>query len=501
MATPDELSRFIRFQLSQLSTRNAHHEFEHLARHFARIRISERVIPATGPVSAGGDGGRDFETYRTYLSGTPIAGSTFLAMAGARVLVFACSLVKKIEPKIKSDLKTICESPNRVDDVYFFSEQDVPIGKRNKLIEYAREKYGVALTIIDGQALAEGLLSADTFWLAQQFLAVPAEMYPPSLETDEAYQVAHRYWISSGRVPSSFSDFSSVKLGLRRATFHKAYRADLLSWLGVIDQFRRGPVVELRRRATYEVCVAALRGLDDLSSRRDLVTEYFANIEELRSTSDLRDAAVLLSYCSSAVVQGHFDAAPATLHRFTIDLIRNLDARLKEDISVGRRCELLETRGYAEILWFRRGVAPFLNVDGMLGFWKKMLRLVPEAPLFPLEQFADLLTVLAPHFAGEEKFERLTDKVDSLLEKRTSGHVAAEKSRDRAMAYLKHDKVLQAIRQLHIAKVKWFSAETIRGSILSMLALSDCYLKLGFVYAAKHYSVGFQKEGTPGFSE
>jgi hypothetical protein len=70
-----QLAAYIRFQLEQLKAQNKHHEFEHLARHFARLRICESVLPATGPVGAGGDQGRDFESYRSYLASTPIAAA------------------------------------------------------------------------------------------------------------------------------------------------------------------------------------------------------------------------------------------------------------------------------------------------------------------------------------------------------------------------------------------------------------------------------------------
>jgi hypothetical protein len=55
---PSQLGRAIRFALSKLSSQNAHHEFEHLCRHIAKRRIASNVIPATGPVAAGGDQGR-----------------------------------------------------------------------------------------------------------------------------------------------------------------------------------------------------------------------------------------------------------------------------------------------------------------------------------------------------------------------------------------------------------------------------------------------------------
>jgi len=490
MANPDELGRYIRFQLAELRSRNGHQEFEHITRHFSRLRISERIIPATGPVGAGGDAGRDFETYRSYLASTPIASSTFLASNSSITLVFACSLRTNIEGKIKSDAKTICSGGHHIDELFYFCEADVPVGIRNKLKKHCKEKFNVELTIFDGTGLAENLVNPDVFWIAQQYLGIPAEMYPKPVQSDENYETSRDKWIGQNRTPLSFADFTEVKAGLRRTTFDSSRKPDLLSWMDLMNSFREGPVASLRRRAAYEICVAALRGLNDLSSRRALVTEYLSNIAELSEPIELRDATILLNYCSTAVVHGHFDIDPALLHSYTSTLIQNIDTRLAQDLTTGARCILLEIRGIAEGLWFRRGASPELNPAGMIAFWTKMLRLVSSAPLFPLDSFADILTVLTPRFAGNTAFEQLTQRTDGLLEKRTSGYVAADKARDRAVAFLDDHKILFAIRQLHIAKIKWFSHETLRGSVLSILLLSDCYLRLGLIYASKYYSAG-----------
>jgi len=65
LATPTQVATLIRSALADLDGLNAHHEFEHLCRQLAMRRVATNVLPATGPVSAGGDQGRDFETYRS----------------------------------------------------------------------------------------------------------------------------------------------------------------------------------------------------------------------------------------------------------------------------------------------------------------------------------------------------------------------------------------------------------------------------------------------------
>src|SRR6185369_5860320 len=108
MATIDQVATQIRFGLEQLSARNAHHEFEHLCRYLTKARICSNVLPATGPVGQGGDQGRDFETFRTYLSNSTLAETAFVGLVSNKPLVFACTLQKQqIKRKIKFDVKTI----------------------------------------------------------------------------------------------------------------------------------------------------------------------------------------------------------------------------------------------------------------------------------------------------------------------------------------------------------------------------------------------------------
>jgi hypothetical protein len=178
MASMNELKSYIRFQLSQLRVLNKHHVFEDLARQFARLRICENLLPATGPVGSGGDQGRDFETYRSYLASTPIATSTFLGMAGNTKIVFACSLQTSIRSKIKEDVKTICCGSEKVDAIYYFCEADLAVAQRHKLQQWCRDSFDTALEVLDGQAIAEQLTHIEVFWIAEEYLDVSAEMYP-----------------------------------------------------------------------------------------------------------------------------------------------------------------------------------------------------------------------------------------------------------------------------------------------------------------------------------
>jgi hypothetical protein len=118
-----------------------------------------------------------------------------------------------------------------------------------------------------------------------------------------------------------------------------------------------------------------------------------------------------------------------------------------------------------------------------------MLNEVDQAPLFPLEAFADLLAKTTNVLGRHPRFREVTERVDDLIAKRSGNAVAAEKSFDRAAAYLDQDDLINAIRQLHRAKIKWFSGETLEQTLEAILLLSRCYLQLRLAHAAKYYAL------------
>jgi hypothetical protein len=180
MATINQIRSQIRFGLGQLSARNGHHEFEHLCRDFARKRICANILPATGPVQAGGDQGRDFETFRTYLAGNPMAQPTFVGLTTEKLLVFCCSLQKSIKSKIKDDIETVANSETKLDGVHYFCSEDLPIATRHELQDWAESEWKLHLDILDGQALSEQLAEPDLFPIAVEYLKIPPEIYPDS---------------------------------------------------------------------------------------------------------------------------------------------------------------------------------------------------------------------------------------------------------------------------------------------------------------------------------
>lgn len=195
-------------------------------------------------------------------------------------------------------------------------------------------------------------------------------------------------------------------------------------------------------------------------------------------------------HLNSARNRPHRHHQVTTTTEYTSKLVTVLKGALSTAGGPGAECLLLQTLGQAGLLPFHKGVAPHIEMGDAFRYWLLLAKKVEKAPLFPLEDFADLLTVMTPVAGKDPKFQNLTARVDELLSKRTSGFVAADKCRDRAVKYLEADQYIPAIKQFHSARVKWFAAETLKGSVLSMMTLARCYQELGLLFAGAYYALG-----------
>ncbi|MGO9356272.1 MAG: hypothetical protein ACLP1D_01195 [Xanthobacteraceae bacterium] len=205
--------------------------------------------------------------------------------------------------KIKSDLETIFRSGARPHHVAYFCEADIPVAKRHELQKLCEETYGSTLDIFDGQALAEILAERDTFWIAEQFLSVPADEWPAE-STDEQYQELRERWIVRGDTPQNYAEFLDIKQGLRTAAFDESAKPDLSSWLKLMRAFVADDMADrLVQKARYEIGVAELRGRGSLDPARNYVEQFFAGLSTDSAAAELMDGAVLAVYAWGAV--GH----------------------------------------------------------------------------------------------------------------------------------------------------------------------------------------------------
>ena len=178
MASPTQSVAQIRFALETLSETNDHHTFERICMGLARRRIVSNLLPATGPVSVGGDQGRDAESHWTDLPSDD-STSWFAVLASTASVVLACTIQKRdVAGKIRRDLSTITAAGTQVNRVIYFTVTAVPIAQRHELQMDARATHGIELDIWDAQAIAQNLADHDLFYLAVDHLHLATDLAP-----------------------------------------------------------------------------------------------------------------------------------------------------------------------------------------------------------------------------------------------------------------------------------------------------------------------------------
>ncbi|WP_404653694.1 hypothetical protein [Bradyrhizobium sp. USDA 336] len=441
-------------------------------------------------MQAGGDQGRDFESYRTFLAGSTIGTSTFATRASQGVLVGACSLQKSIIEKIKGDLATIFGAGTRPNHVVYFCEADIPVAKRHEILALCQQQYGATLEIFDGQAIADMLADRDTFWIAEQFLSVPADKWPEET-TDERYRSLRDRWIVQGDRPQNFSDFLDIKEGLRAATFEDGAKPDLTSWLRQMGEFLADGLSDrLVQKARYEISVAELRGRGSLDPARDIMTNYFANLSVESAASELRDAAVLSVYAWGALGHQQTSIPTKTIESWSDRIRTILETALENAKRIVDRCVLLEAKAVLSPVSFVQQLDAPEFANRFFAAWGALVQQIKQTPYYPVEQVARVLEQATPIIGADPRFRALADDVDLLVAERTGAGAAADLARRRAVAHLKAERYIAAINELQRAKIGWFSGESMEGSILSMLVISESLSELNLQFAARYYAAG-----------
>lgn len=231
MSDKAQLIAQIRFALERLSERNAEHEWEHLCRHLARETICSNILPATGPVQAGGDQGRDFETFRTFLERSPLRARSFIGLVSDKPLAFACTLEKEkgLVSKVHGDVTTIMSSGTPITGIYAFCSCGIAVSKRHKLKEWALTTHNIGLELLDGAAIAELLCNRDLFWIAQRYLELDTEILPAlptGQEKKDWYTTTLEKWRRETRPPQTFAHFSEIQAAARTALGPFTYSDD-----------------------------------------------------------------------------------------------------------------------------------------------------------------------------------------------------------------------------------------------------------------------------------
>ncbi len=489
--TRSNLEAEIRFQLEQLTVRNAHHDFETLCRRHARARVCDRVLPATGPVADGGDQGRDFETFRSFKAPPGMYSFRGSDLPGRMHLVFACTTQKSgLKSKIKADIKSIMKGAIVPDHLYYYAVQDLSVSRRHDLQEWALKQHGVALDVFDGQALSTELATPSLFWIAVDHLGLPPSRAPiPRDEHAQWYADELDHWQSGRHVSLTTARYLQMRRAARHFLDEEDALQDIATWLAALRQFiEDDDQPDLAREAWYEYLVLNLRGKGTLVGLEGSIDEFRRVVLAEGSALDLRHLGVVLSYAFGAMPRGAILLEEDVFLQWRSSFREQLRGRLAQDPPAPEAALLRESLAGTHLLVASTEDAE-AAIDSAIEEWLHVAELARTTPLFPIQSLSDRLTALTPYLAASSSFSQLTELIDRVVAKRAGNAAAAENARDRAMALFKAKMYAEAVDYLHEAKALWFAGETKRGTLLSMLMLAHCYDHLGCRLASKYYAL------------
>lgn len=525
-ARHEELRAFVRYSLSQLRNRNEHHRFERLCEAIARQRITPNIVVGSGPVSSGGDQARDFETFVGFTQGHVRDLGVQLGVRDRDTIVFCCTVGRtNVSQKIRADIKALTSTGTDVDVVVYFSEQDVPTAERHKLIETAAADYNIRLEILDGQTLTGLLCDRDTFWVAVEFLDVPAHL-APSDAGPNWYATSCARWRARATQASTSGDVVELATCVRFATFNQDFRGDIEMWLARLAPLRHDGVDPvLRGRARYETAVARYRGLGDLRPADDIVRRILCDAASTESADELDSADIVSQY-----VQGAWMFAATELTATEIDaLARGLEEQLLRLLEAAstpdRRCRLLSLIGRTRLRFdlrnlesdgFNRGhIEPpppmtpkqweqlfaqhpvesggcrldVVDPDGAVSAWSEAVDLLGQAPLFPVRAFAEVVALRAGVLHDDPRWASLVSRLDAHVASAAGNHAAADLARSRSRSMTAAGRPFAALAELHRARAALVIGDSRDEGAEALLDAAQVYWKLGLLYAAKHYAL------------
>jgi len=525
MAGTEQAKAEIRYALNQLAAQNRHHEFEHLTRALARMTVSLNILPATGPVAGGGDQGRDFETYRTELPGQVQPLGRKMGIHDSDGVGFCCTLQQKnVTSKLADDVSAALSQGTKVRFVVAYCESNMKTAARHAFQDQMRARHGIHVEVFDGNGTAELLAQPHTFWVAEEYLHLPARVFPAVPDRPGWYEEDLARWHGDGSRLFSWGHLVDLTGCLRYAAFHEDAKRDLPFWIGKMEQLLADGVPSpVRRKAQYEIAVAYLRGLGDMRPADHLAAAFIGDALTATEPSALHDAAVLVNYCIGATARHLTAHTEAQITGWNAGLTQRVEALIAENPTPGRECALLDALASLKFqpdlhairasgIKYELGAQlprfgtpewqtateqgrtqpldlPIVDAPGGLDALTRLTGRLGEAPLFPVDSIADTLTLLAHQLVDDPRYDAIVTAFDQRTAEIESGQAAGERARDRAVTFLRAGRLLESLREIHRTRSGRFSGEASRGLILATLMTAEIYSRLKLHAAAKYYAL------------
>ncbi|MGH1554707.1 hypothetical protein ACRAWF_30630 [Streptomyces sp. L7] len=102
---------------------------------------------------------------------------------------------------------------------------------------------------------------------------------------------------------------------------------------------------------------------------------------------------------------------------------------------------------------------------------------------------SETFQMFAPALTEDPRYEKIRDALDAAQADLAGDSSVAARCRDRAMAFLRAGRPLDALHELHEVKINWWHGDTLRGALLTMRMIGKIYGDLDLQQAARQYAL------------
>jgi hypothetical protein len=341
------------------------------------------------------------------------------------------------------------------------------------------------LEIIDREGLAEQLADPEIFWIAARYLDIPLEIFPDPAQANSEYERLRAKWFVEDANPQRYADFIEVKRAARHALGDVPQ--DLSRWIQLLVkcEVNRSGAAD-RRQVSYEIIVLTIRQTRSLRGQEERIRGFLRELGAPQYPDLAVDAEAVHSYASTAFHLDEAALAKEELDSWHETISCAADAGIAVSTSANQLCQWLRLRGEINLNERIRLGEP-KDLSDVLQPWLRLTDELHRAPLFPVQDFHDQLLLTEKLLGNHSILDETIKQLRPIMAERTGAGVVADSHFQRADQFLQKKQILRALRELHEARIKWFSQQTLGRSVLCCLQLGRCYEQLQLNFAAIYY--------------
>jgi len=329
-------------------------------------------------------------------------------------------------------------------------------------------------------------------------------------DSDKWYWEIVERWDGVKTIPQFvIGEFYEVIDATRHCRRHPYLEMHDQQWLSILKIYIESVTMtdDFKRIAIYEYLWLRLRPIDiytepkgDLFGEENYFEIYFKDFNVFRNASEIEDAQSLMNIVFAASLIGKTNLKRERIKEWFNRLDETIKEKLEKESNPNEICHLLENLG-THHLFLNARKEENADISKVINPLDRIFSYIDKADLYNvtalstrLTKYISLLIEVDPdaNAAMIEVIEKVTDRLNPIVEKRHGSYKAAKVEIEKGVQYLHSSNpihLLKALNSFHKAKALWYQQESIEGFVLALINISQLYSAIGLNLAAKYYAM------------